>query len=321
MEASNLQPKVSVLIVTWRSRHLIDRCLAPLQNPPQWLEVVVVDNASPDGTADYIAETYPWVRLLRSNENLGFGRGNNLAYRHSLGEVLVLLNPDAFLSDLAQLERLVDQLQSSESIGALAPQLIHEDGRHQVGDAGWLTSPFAVLSHLLWIHRLVPAVKSIYLSNPSLLRREQVVVDWLCGACLLIRRDAFARVGGFSEKIFMYGEDVDLGERLNAAGYGTRYYPAEKVLHIQGATQRRSAGAHYSTRWVDARVEKFAAEQGRRSALALQACFFVGFTFRYLTLSALSLGKASARTSASQMKDYALHSMAGFRAALSAKRV
>ena len=106
----NIEPIVSIVIVTWKSRHLIDRCLARLAGHDETIEVLVHDNDSPDGTADYIAANYPWVQLTSGKKNLGFGRANNALFALCRGRYVLLLNPDAFLDDLEPVNAMAKHL-------------------------------------------------------------------------------------------------------------------------------------------------------------------------------------------------------------------
>lgn len=282
--SAGMEPIVSVVIVTWRSRHLIDRCLKPFVGHPAWLEVIVHDNASPDGTPEHIASAYPWVRLTAGDDNLGFGRGNNAAFALCRGRYILMLNPDAFLDDLDPLRFMAGFLENEPTVAVAGPQLVHPDGRHQVGDAGWATSLLSVMGHALWLHRIFAAVPATYLSNPALLKSDVVDVDWICGACLMARRETVVQVGGFAEDIFMYGEDVELGERIRAAGWRIAYLPSVRVLHLQGATQKADGDVYVSTRWIDGlfAAKAMGVHNDAPRRLALRAILACGFGLRAL---------------------------------------
>ena len=296
---------VSVVVVTWNSRDLIDRCLKPFAEFADWLEVIVYDNNSPDETADYIAKNYPWVHLIWGTENLGFGRGNNAAFTRCRGRYVLMLNPDAFLDSLAPIAAMRATLDASPDVAAVGPQLVHENGRHQVGDAGWSTRLTSVAGHVFWLHRAISSVPSIYVSNPSLLGRPSVEVEWLCGACMMVRRSVLEDLKGFDESIFMYGEDVDLGERICASGHRILYIPHIRVVHVQGATQKAKGAVYFSSGWMDARAKRLAINRSFLTYLAFRTILIMGFGLRFALLTLVGLAVPRFRSQALMMRRYA----------------
>lgn len=305
-------PLVSVLIVTWNCRDLIGPCLDHVfgSRVDHELEVIVVDNASRDGTADVVRSRFAGVEVIQSGENLGFGRGNNLAAARARGAYLLLLNPDAYLTDPDALGRLCDALDADRegTIAAVAPMLVNRDGSHQVGDAGFAPSVGNIVRHQWLVSRFIPGTRGFYVNRPALLRRDRVRVQWLAATCLLIRRAAFDDVGGFDPSFFMYGEDVDLGMRLDATGRAQFLVPAVRVVHLQGATQRTDPDAiHVSFGWIDA---IFALHRGedwgdRLSRRVIAAAMSAGFLAR---AAAYRLKGAETRAKSAAMMRYARYS-------------
>lgn len=247
------EPRLSVIIVTWNCRDLIGQCLdwlgaAEIDFP---FETVVVDNASHDGTPTMLRARSDIDVLLLSDTNLGFGRGNNLGAQHARGEYLLLLNPDAFLQDPTTVARMATPLMRDPRVVAAGPKLVNTDGSHQVGDAGYAPTLTHLAAHQFLVSKLLPGVHGYYLNNRRDLSGAPVSVDWLSGACQMVRRSAFEAVGGFSREIFMYGEDVELGVRLKTHGGRLLYVPSIEVLHLQGATQKAADEMYVSTRWID----------------------------------------------------------------------
>ncbi|MGI4730129.1 MAG: glycosyltransferase family 2 protein [Janthinobacterium lividum] len=282
-------PVLSVLIVTWNCRTLIGPCLDHLfaSRFAEPMEVVVVDNLSKDGTADAIRARPEAITLIEPGENLGFGRGNNLAAEHARGDYLLLLNPDAYLTDPEALPRLLAALRAGEAtgLGAVAPRLVNPDGSHQIGDGGYAPTPGNVMRHVGLVSRLVPGAKGFYVNHPALMARERIAVDWLAATCLLVTRRAFEAVKGFDPRFFMYGEDVDLGIRLGQAGQALALLPPIAVVHLQGATQRVDPDAvHVSTGWIDAIFALHRGEgwQPRASRWMIGTTMAVGFGARSL---------------------------------------
>lgn len=273
-------PRVSIVIVTYNSRFLIDRCLAPLAGTHDDIDVIVWDNASSDGTAAYVAAKYPWVQVVAHDENLGFARANNAAISACRGQYSLLLNPDAFVTGVEQVRALARVLDEDPAVAAAGPKLLHADGMHQVGDAGWRVGALSVIGHFLFVHRAVAAVPAIYLSNERLLHERRVDVDWLCGACMMVRTDVFRAVGGFDASIFMYGEDMELGERLRRHGHRLVYAPEIEVVHLQGATQRAEASAFYSTKYLDRLLAVLSDQHGPTAVALLRLTIGAGFLLR-----------------------------------------
>jgi N-acetylglucosaminyl-diphospho-decaprenol L-rhamnosyltransferase len=272
---------ISIIVVTYKSQDLIDRCLTPIitANVPG-VEIVVWDNASPDGTVEYIRAKYPTIKLITSANNLGFAKGNNAALAHCAGEVIVLLNPDAFIKDMSDIIAMANYVHKNPSIAAVGPQLLNADGSHQVGDAGWRFTLRNVIGHFLFIHRLNSGFPAIYLSNDVLLLRKEVDVDWICGACLITRRNVVDIVGGLDSDIFMYSEDVEWGERCRDRGYRLVYLPTYKVLHIQGGTQRSESDPFFSTSAMDALAHRISTRISSLEFILFQIVLVVGYVIR-----------------------------------------
>jgi GT2 family glycosyltransferase len=239
---------LSILIVTYNSLRFVDALMQGLSREiaslpaGQRAEIVVVDNASHDGTADAIAERHPDVKLVRSPRNLGFAAGNNLAARHAEGRVLLLLNPDA-LPEPGCLPRSLALMDASPGVGMAGARLLDPEGQ---------TQPSA---------RMFPSLLIEALSMSGLASRfpgsrffgqfdrgwadpaQAAAVDWVPGAFALVRRDLFLALGGFDERFFLYYEEVDLCRRIHAAGLSVQYWPELRVRHIGGASARTVVGA------------------------------------------------------------------------------
>jgi GT2 family glycosyltransferase len=301
-------PAVSVIIVTWNCRDLALRCLGQLGTAdlPGGREIILVDNASADGTVAAVATAFPDVRIIAKTTNAGFAAANNEALAQVRGRYALLLNPDAFATAADSLASLVACLEADPNLAAAGCRLVYEDGRHQVGDAGWRPS-FASLSlHALGITQFLPRrVHGVFLVRPDALGPGPIAVDWVCGACMLVRVTAMRRVGGFDPRFFMYAEDVEWGCRLRAAGFGVAYLPHTRVLHLQGGTQGGSA----STRWLDNLVWLHCTLNGEGSLGLLRPVLAGGFALRAAAyrLLALRQGGAAARDRARTMWRFARH--------------
>lgn len=310
-----MKPVLSVLIVTWNCRQLIGPCLDHLfaSRLTEPFEVIVVDNQSRDGTAAAIRARGEAITVIEPGENLGFGRGNNLAASHARGDYLLLLNPDAYLTDPDALPRLLDALRAGQlqDLGAVGPRLNNPDGSHQIGDGGFAPTLGNIVRHVTLVSRIVPVAHGFYVNHPAAMRRERIAVNWLAATCLLVTRTAYDAVSGFDPRFFMYGEDVDLGIRLTKAGYRLALLPGISVVHLQGATQRTDPDdIHISTGWIDA---IFALHQGKgwrevTNRWAIAGTMLAGYTARALAYAA---GGARGRKRAGAMMRYARYGWAG----------
>ncbi len=231
--------RLSVIIVSWNTCPLLDRCLdtlfAEIERPrlKDVSEIYVIDNASADGSADMVRQKYSQVKLISNKENLGFGRANNQALKQATGQYILLLNPDTEIRPGA-LAVLMDFLDNHSQAGVVAPQLINSDGSVQLSCRAF-PSFIGMLAELTGISRLMP---------PGSKLREYKMLDWQHnterqvdqpeGACLLIRKKIFDQVGIFDEGYFMLFEEVDWLYTVKKAGWQIWFTPTAKVIHHLG---------------------------------------------------------------------------------------
>jgi N-acetylglucosaminyl-diphospho-decaprenol L-rhamnosyltransferase len=219
---------VSAILVSYNDRvHLgpcLDSLLPEMSDPGA--EVIVVDNASTDGSREMLAAGYPGVRVLANAENVGFAKANNRAVRESRGGYLLFLNTDTVVRPYA-IRRLVETLESEPGAGACGPALVHPSGRFQVS-FGRDVSFFGQL-----VQKTILNPWSRW-SVPRQSRTRDAA--WLSAACLLARREAVDQAGGFDEEFFIYFEDLDLCRRIRGAGWRLIFDPRVQIQHLGGAT-------------------------------------------------------------------------------------
>jgi GT2 family glycosyltransferase len=211
-------PDLSVSIVNTGSRELLLDCLGSLADSDA--EIVVLDNASEDGSADAVRERFPDVRVIAQPFRAGFGANHNAVIRETAGRYVYVLNEDTTADDWA-FDRLVRYLDSHPRVAALGPKLVYPDGRRQ--DSAW-RFPTPLISALG-----VPTLGKIGVKQSR--GEEARPVDWVMGAALLLRREALEEVGVFDEGFFLYSEEVDLQFRLRQAGWEVHYFPEATVVH------------------------------------------------------------------------------------------
>ncbi len=306
----NDAPILSVVVVTWNSADTIAACLDSLSASklPGKIETIVLDNASTDDTQQLIATAYPHVTLVRSAENLGFARANNRAFIQAAAHNILLLNPDVVLQDPNAIAGMLGILQKHPDIAALGPRLIFEDGTHQVGDAGFRPSTLNMIVHGLGIAHLIPSLRTLYLVRPDRIAATLIDIDWICGACLLVRRTAIEDAGPLDERLFLYAEDVEWGCRMRDHGLRLAYLPRVKVTHLQGRSEQQ-AGAPVSTRWLTSLLSLYERLNGNRWMPPVCGAFAAGFSGRaviYAILAVARPGKARFyRGRATALREYA----------------
>ncbi len=226
--------RISVIIVSWNTRGLLKDCLNSVGIPGDSLvqEVIVVDNASSDGSPDMVAEEFPEVTLIRSKENLGFARGNNLGIGRASGSWLALVNSDVVVHP-GCLEQLANYLDTHSDVGLAGPRVIGRDGRLQ---PTWRQLPtiWTTACRSLALDKIFSRVSKRKLNQ--WVNGDPVHVEVLSGCFWVARREAVAQVGGLDERFFFYAEDLDWCKRFGDAGWKVVFVPAATATHYGGGS-------------------------------------------------------------------------------------
>jgi len=241
---SSVSVDLSVIIVNWNVLDLLRRCLLSLNPSEEGLavEAIVVDSASYDGSVEMVRREFPWVRLIASDKNLGYARGNNVGMAEASGRYLLVLNPDTEMVGGA-LEGMARYLDEHPSVGALGPALRYLDGSLQSSRRRFPTLATAFCESTL-LHQWFP--------NNRVARRYHLddrpadvpqPVDWVVGAALMIRREAWQQVGPLDEGFFMYFEELDWCHRCRAAGWEIHFLPTAEIIHHEGKSSEQVATA------------------------------------------------------------------------------
>lgn len=243
-----MTPDVTAILVNYNAGNELAVALRSIQSDcaeVEW-EAVVVDNASSDNSAA-IVETFPRATLIRNPANVGFGRAVNQAAAAARAPRLLLVNPDCRLVSGA-ISTLRSVLDAEPACAVVGPRIFNPDGTVQGsarGDPDMLTGLFGRTGALrVLLPFLSVARRNVVVEDAVRTGASSVVVDWLSGACMLIRRDAFTAAGGFDERFFLYWEDADLCRRLRNRGFQVRYVPGASAVHQVGRssqTARRSS--------------------------------------------------------------------------------
>jgi GT2 family glycosyltransferase len=230
---------LSVIIVNYNTCALLDACLASLKaadQPPGGLEIIVVDNASSDGSAAMVKEKYPAVHLLAGTENVGFSAANNKGALVANGRYLLFLNSDTVVAPDALAQPLA-YMSAHPQVGALTVRLIYPDGRRDPDNHRGFPTPWNAFCHFTGLSRLRPNDPRFngYMQSYADFSSTHPV-DVIAGSYMLMPRHIFDELGGWDETYFFYGEDIDFCYRIREAGYEITYYPHVQVLHYKGAS-------------------------------------------------------------------------------------
>lgn len=265
--SSRPEPLVSAIVVSHNTRDDLLRCLAALTARATVLtEVVVVDNASADGSAEAVSRAFPSVRVLEPGANLGFSRANNLGWRGSRAPHVLFLNSDAEVEPGA-LEAMLSALGARPEVAIVGPRTRYPDGRVQVS-TGARPTPASEWRQ----RRLVRGVRD---RRPWALRdaeerhSREHEPEWVSASCLLARRTALDAVGGFDEAYFLYFEDVDLCLRVRRAGGRVLFTPRAEVVHHLGRSMAQ-AGERARIEYHRSHLRFYRAHNGPLPTLALR---------------------------------------------------
>lgn len=234
--------KISVIIVNYNVKYYLEQCLHSIRRAKQHLEVEVwvVDNASSDGSVDYLAARFPEVHFIANKENVGFSRANNLAIRQSAGEYVLLLNPDTIVGEdvLAACSHFMD---THPEAGATGTAMLKDDGGFAWESRRGVPTPFISFCKMSGLSALFPESRRFGRYYMRYLDRHQVnEIEIMSGAFMFMRRSVLEKVGLLDEDFFMYGEDIDLSYRILQGGYKNYYQPCY-ILHYKGESTQKTS--------------------------------------------------------------------------------
>lgn len=230
-------PDVSILIVNWNARKFLMECLDSIRATMGKFEfeVIVVDNASSDGSAQEVERRYPEVTLVRNSENLGFARGNNIGLKLARGRYVALVNSDVVLLD-GCMDRLVEFMDARPEVGLSGPRVYFPDGRLQP-TCRELPSARNCVCRALALDELFPRWPLFAGTFMNYWAHDSVrEVQMLSGCFWMVRREALEQVGPLDEDFFFYGEDLDWCKRFGSAGWKLVYDPEAEAIHHRGAS-------------------------------------------------------------------------------------
>lgn len=235
--------QVSIIIVNYNVRHFLEQCLHSVRDAIQGLaaEVLVIDNASTDGSINYLQPLFPEVRFIAFAENLGFAKANNHAAGLAKGQYLLFLNPDTLLAE-DSIQQMLTLMEANAQRGALGVRMLDGGGDFLPESKRAFPAILPAFLKLTGFARLFP--RSAFFNAYALGQLDETgnhPVGVLAGACMLVRAHVFQQLGGFDEQFFMYGEDIDLSYRIRQAGYENWYLGTSSIIHFKGESTRKGS--------------------------------------------------------------------------------
>lgn len=232
--------KLSIIIVSWNVKEDLGNCLRSIEEnkPHEIFEIIVVDNASTDGSVETIKKNFPDVKIIVNSENRGFSAANNQAIKIAKGKYVFLLNPDTIIYQNS-LDALITFLDGNEDVGACGPKFLDADGKAHFS-VGYAPSFRALLYGRTFLRSLgIFRRQHKKITTRKFDFEKYSDVEQLSGAALMIRRSVMEEIGLMDESFFMYYEDVDLCLRIRKAGYRIVYVPDSIITHIGGKSSEQ----------------------------------------------------------------------------------
>ena len=226
---------ISIVLVGWNNLIYLDPCLESLYESSMQssFDVVVVDNGSTDGSQEMLREKYPQVQIVQNDHNVGLGKASNQGIAATSGRYVLLLNNDTLVKG-SSFDAMVDFLDAHRTVGAVGGRLLNPDGSVQscYNDFSTLREEFLIATRL--------GETFLWEGYPAHVKCDSVQsVDWLCSACVMLRRTALDEVGLLDEDYFIYGDEADLQYRLKEAGWGIYFIPGADTIHFGGRSMNR----------------------------------------------------------------------------------
>ena len=235
--------KLSIVIVNYNVKHFLDQCLSSVSKAITGIEaeVFVVDNNSVDGSVKMVQDKYPEVILIANKDNKGFSQANNQAINKSIGEYVLLLNPDTVVEDDTFI-KVVNFMDNTPDAGGLGVKMIDGKGNFLPESKRGLPTPAVAFYKIFGFSRLFPKSKIFGKYHLGFLDQDKVhSVEVLAGAFMLLRKSVLDKIGLLDEEFFMFGEDIDLSYRIIKAGYKNYYFPETRIIHYKGESTKKSS--------------------------------------------------------------------------------
>jgi len=233
---------LSIIIVNYNVKEFLQNLLHSIEKASLNIshEIIIVDNASDDGSVELISEKFPSVRLIANTENLGFGKANNQALKIASGKYLLLINPDTIVSE-DTLDKMISFFENNSDAGLAGCKILNPEGSLQLACRRSFPGPWTSFCKVTGLSTLFPKSKLFARYNLTYLDENKTYeVDAISGSFMMMRKETYDKVGGFDEEFFMYGEDLDLCYRIQQAGFKVFYSHTTQIIHYKGESTKRS---------------------------------------------------------------------------------
>lgn len=279
---------LAIVIVNWNARDMLENCLRSIEENrgPLKVDVIVVDNASRDGSGEMVQERFPEVVYIQSGGNIGFARANNLARSRVTAPIVLFLNPDTLLKR-GTLEAMVRIFAQDEKAAVVGCKIRDEHGVVQELPSQW------------WMSPLRKGVELLLLSEHTEQRMKKIIpyhdpeasgyVSYLYGACLMVKKETLDLVGWFDDRFFMYCEDVDLCHRINSLGLKIYYLAEAEIIHLIGGATKNASGSFAGVMMLDSINKLMGKYYGARGVVSFKSMVWVNSQIRLFLLALLNV--------------------------------
>ena len=233
---------LSIIIVNYNVKEFLQNLLHSISKSSNKLnrEIIIVDNASNDGSVEFIREKFPEVNLIVNNKNLGFSKANNIGMKQATGKYTLLLNPDTLVSE-DTFEKMIRFFEENNQVGLAGCKILNPDGTLQLACRRSFPGPWTSFCKVTGLSNLFPESRIFARYNLTYLDPDQTYeVDAISGSFMMFRKDVYEKIGGLDEKFFMYGEDLDFCYRAQKSGYKVFYVHSTQIIHYKGESTKRS---------------------------------------------------------------------------------
>jgi len=234
---------LSIIIVNYNVKEFLQNLIHSIEKATLNLtkEIIIVDNASDDGSVDFIKDKFPEVKLIANKKNLGFGKANNLGLKIAAGEYILLINPDTLVAE-DTFEKMIQFFNDTPAAGLAGCKILNPDGTLQLACRRSFPGPWTSFTKVTGLSTLFPKSKIFARYNLTYLdENKSYEVDAISGSFMMMRRSVYDKVGGFDEQFFMYGEDLDLCYRIQKSGFKVYYVYSTQIIHYKGESTKRSS--------------------------------------------------------------------------------
>ncbi len=235
--------QLSIVIVNYNVKYFLDLALSAVYEASNRIdvEIIVVDNASTDGSLEFLRQKHPQVHFISNEKNLGFARANNIGIKKAEGKFVLLLNPDTIIAENT-LTQCLDFMNKTKDAGAVGVRMVDGSGSFLKESKRSFPDPMVSFYKLFGLSKLFPKSEKFGKYHLSYLPENEInAVDVLSGAFMFIRKDVLEKAGLLDEDYFMYGEDIDLSYKLTKTGYKNYYLPTTTIIHFKGESTKRSS--------------------------------------------------------------------------------